>query len=104
MKKRLKWSLGVTMFIFLVWVLWDAFGDPTIWNASIFQPFPGLVLSISLILDLWFWYSLRQEKAQGITKSRKKEKSILDIIIIFLMLCLIAATCSYLFEYILVHY
>lgn len=82
MKKRLQWSLGVTVFTFLVWVLWDAFGDPAIWNASVFQPFPGMVLCISLILDLWFWYSLRRQKAQGISKSRNKGKGNLDIIIL----------------------
>ena len=99
-KKWLRLSLVVTTIAMLFRIVWDVYGNQQVLDARYFQLFPGLILCVSIIADLWLWYLLRKEKKQGVQSAHSKGGRVVDIAILFVMICTIAATVSYLVEYI----
>lgn len=99
-KKWLHLSLIITAITLLFGAVWEEYGNQQVLNASVFQVFPGLILCVSIIADLWLWYLLRKEKRQGIQRPNQRSGRVVDILILFFMMCAIAATAAFLIEYI----
>ena len=61
-KKWLLLSLIITAITLLLGAVWESYGNQQVLDASVFQLFPGLIMCVSTIADLWLWYLLRKEK------------------------------------------
>lgn len=100
MKKHLRASLVVTVMTILFSLISDAaFGSSYITGSTVFQPFPHLILFGSILCDLVFWYRLRKEKREAAMTHSPAHKSPLDYIILWVAICLAAATSSFLLEW-----
>ena len=99
-KKWLRLSLVVTTITVLFRIVWDVYGNQQVLDARYFQLFPGLILCVSIIADLWLWYLLRKEKRKGIQRPNQRSGRVVDILILFFMACAIAATAAFMIEYI----
>ena len=100
-KKWLRLSLVVTTIAMLFRIVWDVYGNQQVLDARYFQLFPGLILCVSIIADLWLWYLLRKEKRKVSEHPNQGSGRVVDILILFFMTCAIAATASFLIEYIM---
>ena len=83
MKKKLRISLGLTVFMMLLMWISDLLFHTKFMGAAVFQPFPHLIFFLLLGLDLYFWYKLREEKRKQLPKYGKK--NIVDYFILFLL-------------------
>lgn len=91
MKKRLTVALVTTIVVYLLSFLCDMAEGVTI-----LQAFLDLIFQISFILTLWFWFLLRQEKKKkAVPSNSSRNKSLVDIVIVFVLMCAIGASCSY---------
>lgn len=98
MKKKLRISLGLTVFMMLLMWISDLLFHTKFMGAAVFQPFPHLIFFLLLELDLYFWYKLREEKRKQLPKYGKK--NIVDYFILFLLadlaLCMVMSMAFYL--------
>ena len=101
MKKRLCISLIITALTILFSLISDlTFGtDYVIGTGIIFRPFPHLILFGSILCDLVFWYRLRKEKREASIARTPSRKSPMDYIILWIAICLAAATSAFFLEW-----
>ena len=101
MKKWLRISLIITGLTILFSLISDlAFGTDYVTGTwIIFRPFPHLILFGSILCDLVFWYRLRKEKREASMTRTPSRKSPLDYIILWIAICLAAATSAFFLEW-----
>lgn len=100
MKTNLRISLVITAITLLFCLASDAaFGTQYIAVETVFQPFPHLILFVSALCDLIFWYRLRKEKREAAITRTPPRKTPLDYIILWFAICLAAATSRFFLEW-----
>lgn len=100
MKKYFHLSIEITVVIVLLCLISDALFHTHYMGETVFQPFPHLLLFLSLASDLFLWYKVREERRESgsCTTHCMPKKTALDVGILFVLACLIGVTFALLFE------
>lgn len=80
-RKYLCIALGITGFLFFLCAISDALLNTHYLGITTFQPFPHIFLFAGIILILYFWYKLREERRKSQPFSSKR--GLLDYVILF---------------------